>query len=75
MAVSDTAITGEQQLRALLTPPPDVLSADQMTQLSRTTSLLNHVSEWITLSGQQITRLTQLPRHTTCNAVRSCCSN
>ncbi|MBS9700578.1 type VI secretion system ImpA family N-terminal domain-containing protein [Escherichia coli] len=51
----------EQQLRALLTPPPDVLSADQMTQLSRTSSLLNHASEWITLSGQQITRLTQLP--------------
>ncbi len=50
----------EQQLRALLTPP-DVLSADQMTQLSRTSSLLNHASEWITLSGQQITRLTQLP--------------
>ncbi|HAW3335019.1 TPA: hypothetical protein JLS53_004828, partial [Escherichia coli] len=37
----------EQQLRALLTPPPDVLSADQMTQLSRTPSLLNHASEWI----------------------------
>ncbi|ENA43652.1 impA-related family protein [Escherichia coli P0301867.4] len=51
----------EQQLRALLTPPPDVLSADQMTQLSRTPSLLNHASEWITLSGQQITRLTELP--------------
>ena len=51
----------EQQLRALLTPPSDVLSADQMTQLSRTSSLLNHASEWITLSGQQITRLTQLP--------------
>ncbi|HBB8672466.1 TPA: type VI secretion system ImpA family N-terminal domain-containing protein, partial [Escherichia coli] len=52
----------EQQLRALLTPPPDVLSADQMTQLSRTPSLLNHASEWITLSGQQITRLTELPQ-------------
>ena len=51
----------EQQLRALLTPPPDVLSADQMTQLSRTPSLLNHASEWITLSGQQITQLTELP--------------
>lgn len=51
----------EQQLRALLTPPPDVLSAGQMTQLSRTPSLLNHASEWITLSGQQITRLTELP--------------
>ncbi|MBB8328745.1 hypothetical protein HEP22_023325, partial [Escherichia coli] len=51
----------EQQLRALLTPPPDVLSADQMTQLSRTSSLLNHAPEWITLSGQQITRLTELP--------------
>lgn len=51
----------EQQLRALLTPPPDELSADQMTQLSRTPSLLNHASEWITLSGQQITRLTELP--------------
>ncbi|MBB8328626.1 hypothetical protein HEP22_022650, partial [Escherichia coli] len=51
----------EQQLRALLTPSPDVLSADQMAQLSRTPSLLNHASEWITLSGQQITRLTQLP--------------
>lgn len=50
----------EQQLRALLTPP-DVLSADQMTQLSRTPSLLNHASEWITLSGQQIMRLTELP--------------
>ncbi|HII2324437.1 TPA: VasL domain-containing protein [Escherichia coli] len=32
-----------------------------MTQLSRTPSLLNHASEWITLSGQQITRLTELP--------------
>ncbi|HEI3800085.1 TPA: type VI secretion system ImpA family N-terminal domain-containing protein [Escherichia coli] len=51
----------EQQLRALLAPPPDVLSADQMTHLSRTPSLLNHASEWITLSGQQITRLTELP--------------
>ncbi|HAN8778454.1 TPA: hypothetical protein IGN06_004899, partial [Escherichia coli] len=51
----------EQQLRALLIPPPDVLSADQMTQLSGTPSLLNHASEWITLSGQQITRLTELP--------------
>ncbi|MBA1006793.1 type VI secretion system ImpA family N-terminal domain-containing protein [Escherichia coli] len=51
----------ELQFRALLTPPPDVLSADQMTQLSRTPSLLNHASEWITLSGQQITRLTELP--------------
>ncbi|MZR60958.1 hypothetical protein GQA64_26790, partial [Escherichia coli] len=51
----------EQQLRVLLTPPPDVLSADQMTQLSRTPSLLNHASEWITLSGQQITRLAELP--------------
>lgn len=51
----------EQQLRALLTPPPDVLSAGQMTQLSRTPSLLNHASEWITLSGQQITRLAELP--------------
>ncbi|EGD0619129.1 hypothetical protein CAA48_001677 [Escherichia coli] len=51
----------EQQLRALLTSPPDALSADQMTQLSRTPSLLNHASEWITLSGQQITRLTELP--------------
>ena len=49
----------EQQLRALLTPSPDVLSADQMMQLSRT--LLNHASEWITLSGQQITRLTEFP--------------
>ena len=54
-------LPAEQQLRALLTPPPDVLSADQMTQLSRTPSLLNHASEWITLSGQQITRLTELP--------------
>ncbi|HAG7417981.1 TPA: hypothetical protein HGR07_24675, partial [Escherichia coli] len=51
----------EQQLRVLLTPPPDVLSADQMAQLSRTPSLLNHASEWITLSGQQITRLAELP--------------
>ncbi len=51
----------EQQLRALLTPPSDVLSADQMAQLSRTPSLLNHASDWITLSGQQITRLTELP--------------
>ncbi|APJ79591.1 hypothetical protein CTR46_004879 [Escherichia coli] len=51
----------ELQLRALLTPPPDVLSADQMMHLSRKSSLLNHASEWITLSGQQITRLTQLP--------------
>ena len=51
----------ELQLRALLAPPPDVLSADQMAQLSRTPSLLNHASEWITLSGQQITRLTELP--------------
>ncbi|END9833441.1 hypothetical protein ABMH19_004974, partial [Escherichia coli] len=51
----------EQQLRALLTPPPDVLSADQIAQLSRTRSLLNHTSEWIPLSGQQITRLTELP--------------
>ncbi|EIG47672.1 hypothetical protein ESTG_01620, partial [Escherichia coli B799] len=51
----------EQQLRALLAPPPDMLSADQMTQLSRTPSLLNHASEWITLSGQQIMRLTELP--------------
>ncbi|EFK6683311.1 hypothetical protein AT845_000639 [Escherichia coli] len=51
----------EQQLRALLTPPPDALSADQLAQLSRTPSLLNHASEWITLSGQQITRLTELP--------------
>lgn len=50
----------ELQLRALLAPP-DMLSADQMTQLSRTPSLLNHASEWITLSGQQITRLTELP--------------
>ena len=49
----------EQQLRALLTPSPDVLSADQMMQLSRT--LLNHASEWITRSGQQITRLTEFP--------------
>ncbi len=49
----------EQQLRALLAPLPDVLSADQMAQLSRTPSLLNHASEWITLSGQQITRLTE----------------
>ncbi|EOK2302024.1 VasL domain-containing protein [Escherichia coli] len=32
-----------------------------MAQLSITPSLLNHASEWITLSGQQITRLTQLP--------------
>ncbi|WP_350356932.1 VasL domain-containing protein, partial [Escherichia coli] len=32
-----------------------------MMQLSRTPSLLNHASEWITLFGQQITRLTQLP--------------
>ncbi|EKP6583555.1 hypothetical protein P4C15_005216, partial [Escherichia coli] len=51
----------EQQLRALLAPPPDMLSADQLAQLSRTPSLLNHASEWITLSGQQITRLTELP--------------
>ncbi|EHR8375903.1 type VI secretion system ImpA family N-terminal domain-containing protein [Escherichia coli] len=51
----------EQQLRVLLTPSPDVLSADQLAQLSRTLSLLNHASEWITLSGQQITRLTELP--------------
>ena len=51
----------EQQLRALLTPPPDAPSADQLAQLSRTPSLLNHASEWITLSGQQITRLTELP--------------
>ncbi len=51
----------EQQLRGLLTPPPDVLSADQMTHLSRTPSLLNHAPEWITLFGQQITRLTELP--------------
>ncbi|HBA5267057.1 TPA: hypothetical protein J8124_004689 [Escherichia coli] len=51
----------EQQLRALLAPPPDALSADQLAQLSRTPSLLNHASEWITLSGQQITRLTELP--------------
>lgn len=51
----------EQQLRALLTLQPDVLSADQMTQLIRSPSLLNHASEWITLSGQQITRLTELP--------------
>ena len=51
----------ELQLRALLAPPPDVLSADQMAQLSRTPSLLNHASEWITLSGQQITLLTELP--------------
>ncbi len=51
----------EQQLRALLTLPPDVLSADQMAQLSRTSSLLNHASEWITLSCQQITRLAELP--------------
>lgn len=51
----------EQQLRVLLAPPPDVLSADQLTQLSRTPSLLNHASEWITLSGQQITRLTEFP--------------
>ncbi|MDC7012802.1 hypothetical protein N6O20_27220, partial [Escherichia coli] len=29
--------------------------------LSRTPSLLNHASEWITLSGQQITRLAELP--------------
>ncbi|HFO8718091.1 TPA: hypothetical protein ACHK3D_005693, partial [Escherichia coli] len=29
----------EQQLRALLAPLPDVLSADQMAQLSRTPSL------------------------------------
>ncbi|HFO4633230.1 TPA: VasL domain-containing protein, partial [Escherichia coli] len=42
-------------------PPPDVLSADQIAQLSRTRSLLNHTSEWIPLSGQQITRLTELP--------------
>ncbi|EPY8125359.1 VasL domain-containing protein [Escherichia coli] len=32
-----------------------------MSQLSRIPSLLNHASEWITLSGQQITRLTELP--------------
>ncbi|HHL8530315.1 VasL domain-containing protein [Escherichia coli] len=32
-----------------------------MTQLSRTPSLLNHASGWITLSGQQITRLAELP--------------
>lgn len=51
----------ELQLRALVTSPADVLSADQMTQLSRTPSLLNHASEWITLSNQQITRLTELP--------------
>ncbi|HCX4437146.1 TPA: type VI secretion system ImpA family N-terminal domain-containing protein [Escherichia coli] len=51
----------ELQLRALLAPPPDVLSADQMAQLSRAPSQLNHASEWITLSGQQITRLTELP--------------
>ncbi|HAZ2713037.1 TPA: hypothetical protein IFY56_005501, partial [Escherichia coli] len=51
----------EQQLRALLAPLPDMLSADQMAQLSRTPSLLNHASDWITLSGQQITRLTELP--------------
>ncbi|EPB2022024.1 VasL domain-containing protein [Escherichia coli] len=38
-----------------------MLSADQIAQLSRTPSLLNHASEWITLSGQQITRLTELP--------------
>ncbi|BCM39051.1 hypothetical protein BvCmsSINP017_01718 [Escherichia coli] len=51
----------EQQLRGLLTPPPDVLSADHLAQLSRTPLLLNHAPEWITLSGQQITRLTELP--------------
>ncbi|EOX8380444.1 VasL domain-containing protein [Salmonella enterica] len=51
----------ELQLRALVTSPADVLSADQLTQLSRTPSLLNHASEWITLSNQQITRLTELP--------------
>ncbi|EOT2311649.1 VasL domain-containing protein [Escherichia coli] len=38
-----------------------MLSADQIAQLSRTPSLLNHASEWIALSGQQITRLTELP--------------
>lgn len=51
----------EQQLRALLTPPPDVLSADQMTQLSRTSSVINHAQEWTDLSGQQIKRLAELP--------------
>ncbi|EHO4694996.1 type VI secretion system baseplate subunit TssK [Escherichia coli] len=51
----------EQQLRALLTPPPDVLSADQMTQLRRTSSVINHAQEWTDLSGQQIKRLAELP--------------
>ncbi len=51
----------EQQLRALLSPPPDVLSADQMTQLSRTSSVINHAQEWTDLSGQQIKRLAELP--------------
>ncbi|EDA1465585.1 type VI secretion system ImpA family N-terminal domain-containing protein [Salmonella enterica] len=59
----------EQQFRALLTPPPDVLSADQMTQLSRTSSLINHAQEWIDLSGQQIKRLVELPP--ACNLQRS----
>ncbi|HBC1011864.1 TPA: type VI secretion system ImpA family N-terminal domain-containing protein [Escherichia coli] len=51
----------EQQLRALLTPPPDVLSADQLAQLRGTPSLINHAQEWTTLSGQQIMRLAELP--------------
>ncbi|EEH0842361.1 hypothetical protein GO373_004189, partial [Salmonella enterica subsp. enterica] len=51
----------ELQLRALVTPPADVLSADQMTQLSRTSSLINHAQEWTDLSGQQIKRLVELP--------------
>lgn len=51
----------EQQLRALLTPLPDVLSAEQVAQLSKAPSLGNNAQEWITLSSQQVTQLTGLP--------------
>ncbi|MBH5326307.1 type VI secretion system ImpA family N-terminal domain-containing protein [Salmonella enterica] len=51
----------ELQLKALVTPLADVLSADQMTQLSRTSSLINHTQEWTDLSGQQIKWLVELP--------------
>lgn len=51
----------EQQLRALLTSLPDVLSAEQVAQLSKAPSLGNNAQECITLSSQQVTQLTGLP--------------
>lgn len=51
----------EQQFRASLTPLQDLLSADQVTELSRAHLLTTNEQEWITLSGLQIVWLTELP--------------